>query len=292
MLATLRLAYDLRRLKLFSTTLSLRVLLMWKVFHAWCSLVSSIGAPITSASRVYNVEGVYLFEFNSDFKKVLQNQVDICNSLIENEFPVSTAKNTLELPRKKYPAIEDLVWLVLSHAKDEIEDVFRSHFSTYWISVYRTVPMAHEDPTSSFAWHYDEDPPQLLKLFIYLDDTFVDNGAFRYLNRVDTRRLIDKGFISNTPSRRLKSQCLVDSEIESQSVFVEGLKGTAFLFDNNIVHRGTFPSRGQRTVVAVELMPSTREITYENVCRSLSEDIVDDFPKNPWVNRYVSTEVT
>lgn len=287
MISKLRLAIDRLLLKLFSTTVSVRVILLWKVFHAWCSLVSSVKTPTTSASDAYNAEGVYIFDFNSSFKKVLQDKVDNCNSVIGTEFPVASAKNTLELPRKNYSALEDLVWLVLSHVKDDIESVFKSHFSTYWVQVYRTVPRAHEDLTSSFAWHYDEDPRQLLKLFIYLDDTSVENGAFRYLNRVDTRNLIDKGFISNTPSRRLESQCLVDTEIESKAIFVEGLKGTVFLFDNNIVHRGTFPSRGQRTVVAIELMPSTRELTYENVCRSISEEIIDDFPKNPWVNRYM-----
>ena len=59
-----------------------------------------------------------------------------------------------------------------------------------------------------------------------------------------------------------------------------------FIFDNNLIHRGTYPTSGYRTVVSIEIYPSDSPLKLKNIQKSLSMDIINDYPENPYKNRY------
>jgi len=66
----------------------------------------------------------------------------------------------------------------------------------------------------------------------------------------------------------------------------DGEKGAAFVFDNNIIHKGTMPLNGERKVFSIEIFPSSKPLCRENVRASLNLPITDDFPEAPWHNKY------
>jgi len=195
---------------------------------------------------------------------------------------------SVALSRAHHPLLATFIYECLSCWRNEVEAIFGSHFSCHWISVYRTYPFSSPDATSSFAWHYDEDPPALKKIFIYLDHTTRRNGSFRFFSKSTSRELFRLGFISNSQSLRAQSQALINSAILAKSNWLEGEAGSAFIFDNNIIHRGTHPEFGYRTVISVEVMPSDRPLHYRNIQNALMLPILNDYPLLPWKNPYLA----
>jgi hypothetical protein len=68
--------------------------------------------------------------------------------------------------------------------------------------------------TASFGWHIDDNPQQLMKIFLYLNDVEENNGAFRALPLHDSRKLLRAGFISNSIETRQKNQSLVQKYLQ------------------------------------------------------------------------------
>ncbi|MBU6148745.1 MAG: hypothetical protein KGQ54_00935 [Verrucomicrobia bacterium] len=198
-------------------------------------------------------------------------------------------KKYLELPRKHHAPLEKFVVQFLDHFKDSICSILGSEFQTYWVYVYRTIAGGINAPDSSFAWHYDEYPPKLYKIFIYLGDTGDSNGAFRTFDRQASREFFRRGFISNSQEKRIKSQSLITQDSLNRVHIIEGKAGTAFIFDNKLVHRGTYPSEGQRTVICIEVFPSIRKFQHANACNGVSMPMHGDFPNKPWLNPYASS---
>lgn len=268
---------------LFDSSLSPRKLVSWSIYTFYCRLVFPSGQAVMK-SRPLEVHGLYVLPaLNSDW---LCRNLTSVNSYLDSHL-LDNGRGYVALPRGDHPEIVQFVYGCLDFWRRDIEAVMRSFFCCYWIQVYRTYPCLLPDEGSSFAWHYDEDPPALKKIFIYLDDTTRDNGAFRYFPRKLSRRLVRKGFISNTLDLRIKSQALIDADALGDALWEEGKAGHGFIFDNNVVHTGTYPSLGYRTVVSIEIYPYSRGLQESNVSNSLSRLIVDDYPQYPWRNRYL-----
>jgi len=177
----------------------------------------------------------------------------------------------------------------LSHY-NEISKILGSHFQIHRVNIYRTYPKPKDkgDDDSSFAWHYDSAPFSMNKIFIYLDDTRRANGAFGWLNWQVSQRLYKSGFISSH-GMRPKSQQLVTSEIVEQENYFEGEAGSSFIFNPSIVHKGTYPYEGRRTVIVVEVYPALRSLSLENLIKPFQKNEDSNFPaypKWPWLNPY------
>jgi hypothetical protein len=207
---------------------------------------------------------------------------------IESLFLCQPQKKYNELPREYDPVISSFVFKTLQNHASIIESILQSHFQTYWIMVYKTRP-GESTGDSSFAWHQDADPRPLHKVFIYLNDVTKENGALRTFDRQFSQSLFNRGFISNAPERRIKSQKLITEDVAALSHWIEGPAGTVSIFDNNLIHRGTFPEKGYRTVISVEIYPSKNKLDFTNVANSLAMPLIDDFPLNPYINRYLTT---
>ncbi len=88
--------------------------------------------------------------------------------------------------------------------KSTIDAYYQCPFQTYWINFMRYEAGMNWSSDSSFGFHIDDNPTQLLKIFIYLNDTFESNAAFRTFDYSATNKLVKDGFISCSPELRVK----------------------------------------------------------------------------------------
>ncbi len=201
--------------------------------------------------------------------------------IVEKEF--NDIKPSQSLARKMNDDLAVYIFNILNKFRSEISSIMGSNFQTSFIEVIKTMPCLIENKDSSFAWHYDDEPRQMIKLFIYLNDTDKINGAFRTFNTKITRKLFAKKFISNTKYDRIRSQDLITKQISEKSSWIERDSGSIFCFDNSLIHRATYPIAGERTIISLILYNSFDKITLENVKKSLSKQI-SSYPKLPWEN--------
>jgi len=188
-----------------------------------------------------------------------------------------------QFPRIYNPLIVPHVFKVLQEKGNVIEAYYQSYFQVNWFEVQKIAP--GEQPLgSSFGYHTDDTPSPIIKLFIYLTDTYESNGAFRGFEYSITDKLLNKGMlVSASPGLlRERAQLLVEPELEKELTIVEGKKGTVFLFDNNLIHKGTLPRQGTRTHVSMEIMPSTKPLTLKALMKDCDKEINVYFPPNPF----------
>jgi hypothetical protein len=269
---------------LFNSSVPLRILFVWSCYYFYCRFVFLRVNP-RRVNHLFCRDGI--INLSSLPEDLGQTGLDLVNQYLD-KLLINDGTGSVILPRVDHPLLANFIHHCLRFWQQDIEAVFNSYFACHWISVYRTFPSTISDAATSFAWHYDEDPPALKKIFIYLNDTSRSTGAFRYFNKCLSRKLFGKGFISNTSARRIKAQELIQETLLQEARWVEGAKGHAFMFDNNIIHRGTFPETGYRTVISIEVMPSDQPVSFRNVNQSLRLPIIADYPALPWENPYIS----
>ena len=188
-----------------------------------------------------------------------------------------------QFPRQYNPLLVPHLFRVLQENAGAIEACFRSHFKVNWFEVQKIAP-GQPPPGSSFEYHTDDTPLPLIKLFIYLTDTREANGAFRAFDYRDTDELLRLGMLDSVSpgEKRAQAQHLVTPEYEKRLRVVEGSKGTVFVFDNNLIHKGTLPRQGTRVHVSMEIMPSPVRLSLDALSRGCDKAIQEYFPINPF----------
>ena len=136
------------------------------------------------------------------------------------------------------------------------------------IYIYRTTKCERD---SSYLWHYDNNPNEIVKNIIYLNDVNENNSPFEYLCKAD-----GKGYMFNSyrqgPEKWSKAPngSRVTKEVnELQSSGhrpqkITGQKGTTFAFNNNTCHRANPVIEGYRDVVNIRVKPTLKKIEYIN----------------------------
>lgn len=193
---------------------------------------------------------------------------------------------TKQLPRDLCGQFSPEIFQALLSVSPVVEAYFNSYFQPYWIQIQENFPGAVSADTS-FGWHIDDNPRQLMKIFIYLNDVTKDNGAFRAFSSSHSKQILRKGFISNSQNDRLKNQSIPNNYLKNNQgslVVLEGAAGTILMFDNNLVHKGTAPETGYRHLVQIEIYPSMKKISQEQVYKALTNPIFHDYPPDPYFN--------
>jgi hypothetical protein len=136
------------------------------------------------------------------------------------------------------------------------------------IYVYRTTKCERD---SSYIWHYDNNPDEIVKNIIYLNNVDENNSPFEYLSKPNGR-----GYMFNAhrvgPDRwhnapngsRVNSEVKKLSEAGHKPVKITGPKGTAFTFNNNTCHRANPITEGYRDVINIRVKPSLNRIDFIN----------------------------
>lgn len=213
----------------------------------------------------------------------------IKNTIINKENQINTSGSKKEEPILRYKNVWNIPKLesVCQEILPQIESgIFNSYIYLHGLYVYRNRP-CKEEPKSSWLWHYDNHPKEILKLIIYLTDTGEDTGCFEILTdksgeaiKKDTSRVDHKKWKSN--HSRIVGQELEDyMKAGSKVKKITGNKGTVCLFDNNIVHRASTAKKGYRDAIVLMFRPWDKEVRpYISKDHTGSNNHVDVF-KNP-----------
>jgi len=131
------------------------------------------------------------------------------------------------------------------------------------IYIYRTNSL--KDRESSYIWHYDNNPLEVVKTIIYLTDVDnEENSPYEYLIDSNNRGVI------HPPTRTGPSHWLpapnnsrVNNIVEALnkttkpiSNKVLGKKGTSCTFNNNAIHRANPLKKGFRDVINIRVKPT------------------------------------
>ena len=165
------------------------------------------------------------------------------------------------------------------------ERVFKSYIHVDNIKIYRS-EVSDKADSSSWLWHFDNNPREQIKILIYLTDVDEGCGEFTFLEKegkaikVPTSRVsYPKKWIepwnNPPPTYKLTEQNIswigrdrvpieaiskLKNEHGYQINSVKGSKGTLFLFDNNVIHKATVPKNNHRDVIVMQFKPSIEEI--------------------------------
>ena len=129
------------------------------------------------------------------------------------------------------------------------------------IYIYRTKKL--DKLESSYLWHYDNNPAEIVKNIIYLNDVTLLNSPFEYLVSPKGKPLLI------SPSRRGTKMWLpppnnsrLTKEVEKwiqkgcRPVKVEGKMGLTYSFSNDSVHRVNPIIEGYRDVINIRVKPT------------------------------------
>ena len=184
--------------------------------------------------------------------------------------------------------LTDDIYDILCKVKNPVQEYFQSHFRPYWISIQKTSP-GKASTASSFGWHIDDNPKQMIKLFVYLNDVKESNGAFRAFPWKVSKKILKEGFRSNSEEVRTRNHSKIDDFLlkNPDSIrILEGEKGTVLGFDNNLVHKGTAPREGFRLAIQIPVIPSPEPLMKKDVESALISSRKRDYPKNPFVKEF------
>ncbi len=137
--------------------------------------------------------------------------------------------------------------------------IFKSHFDVNRVALYKT-RHSNEKLENTWRWHYDDNSKPHIKLFIYLTDVASDTAPFTFLSKTDgTGIKMESSRISpflkkatHFSNSRITDEFIAKRTEEGfKSAYVTGPVGTHFIFDPNIIHKGTVPAEGKDRVALV-----------------------------------------
>lgn len=192
-----------------------------------------------------------------------------------NGYAALSRAEVMELVEPIYQAIKELEPSICAY--------YKAFFKVNWVDIQKIAPGV-QPKGSSFSYHIDDSPFSLAKAFIYLTDTYSENGAFRAFNYEWTDKFLRKGLLKSTQPGEVRDGCqkIVSKEDETSLKVIEGERGTAFIFDNNLAHKGTLPQKGCRMHVSMEIMPSTRAISFQDIVEACSRIPADNYNPKPF----------
>ena len=162
------------------------------------------------------------------------------------------------------------------------ENIFGCYVHCDNIKIYKT-PQVNSQESSSWVWHIDNNPVEQMKVMIYINDVNKESGAFRYLKKdnggvklLSTRRdyknwketyaeEIFEKFGRKWNGTRTPENILNDfiQNENCEIVDVEDKAGTAIIFDNNCIHKGTIPTNGFRYAMTIQFKPVNKKLKFD-----------------------------
>ena len=128
--------------------------------------------------------------------------------------------------------------------------------------------MKTKDRQSSYLWHHDNNPNEIVKNLIYLSDVTLDNSPFEYLRNKEG--FGDLGYCTRrgtkmwqpAPNGSRHSLDEINHKVNNlgfQKAKVVGPLGTMISFNNNAIHRANPIISGTRDVVNIRVKPTNKE---------------------------------
>ena len=171
------------------------------------------------------------------------------------------------------------------------KNTYGCHLFVDKIYIYRTAEMQNRE--SSYKWHYDNNPEEIVKNIVYLNDVNDKNSPFEYLQDPEGKGVIFEATRKGTDDwTNAPNDSRLDNEVDYlmkngyKSFRVLGPKGTTYSFSNDAGHRANPVIEGYRDVVNIRVKPTTtKPPTYINKKWTTDNKVtgtVDPDPEKDW----------
>lgn len=160
------------------------------------------------------------------------------------------------------------------------KNIYNSNVKVVDINAYKNCINTLKKGHSSWLWHFDNHPDEMIKMMIYLTDVDEESSPLEIIVdendnpiKLQSNRRIPEDFNSYTPqyfthqyngNRMGEKDILELKEIGYKSKTIYGKKGTIILFSENIIHRATYPKTKERNVINTVLAPTLKNQMYTN----------------------------
>lgn len=193
------------------------------------------------------------------------------------------------LPRSEIITLAEPIFTAIKQIEKSIQAYYKSPFKINWMDVQKIAPGV-QPKGSSFSYHIDDSPLSIAKVFIYLTDTYSENGAFRAFNYKWTDKFLKKGLLKSSQPGETRDRCqnIISKKDENELTVIEGVSGTVFIFDNNLAHKGTLPIKGCRVHISMEIMPAAHILTLKDVTEACSRLPQENYNPKPFVAKPAS----
>ena len=248
---------------------------IWKDYYIECKNIYQN----TSNASIYDLklktnpfptDQLYLDQILS-----IKNQLDILyedKSNYNNRYGLALSLNDIFIFKKELQIIVDKY--LIPHLE---KNIFGCYVQCQNVKIYKTISESLIE-TSSWLWHFDNNTKEQIKVMIYLNDVN-DNGPFKYLSKdneaikIETSKkdhtswihgnqahfeILGKKWKGTRVPRHIISNLQSKNEIIEKDV--KGPAGTAILFDNNILHKGTIPFEGFRYAMTLQFQPINKKL--------------------------------
>jgi len=173
------------------------------------------------------------------------------------------------------------------------QNTYGCHLFVDKIYIYRTSEMQNRE--SSYRWHYDNNPTEIVKNILYLNDVSKTNSPFEYLaDKQQKRGVVFKatrtgpdnwnGAPNNSRIDNIVTE-LIDQNTH-EAVQVLGSKGTMYSFNNDAAHRANPVIEGYRDVINIRVKPTTTKppiyIDKKWTTDNKVSGVVDPDPEKDW----------
>ena len=228
-----------------------------------------------------NTPSVYDLRVDNNLldKHLNDNYYDLIDTIrvkIDNKIKSMTGcfKDVHAIRVNEWRDIEELEELVNIFMPVIEKEIFGCDVKIEFLHPYRNIPNFNEDDlTSSWLWHYDDCPPEFVKLFINLNDVTENSGCLKYLKESDgtipilpsSRPSPDIRGKQFYPGSRIPIE-VINKKLSSgaEVVNVIGKRGSYAVCTPNIYHTASCPKVGRepRDVLFFFIRPSLKK--YEN----------------------------
>lgn len=182
---------------------------------------------------------------------------------IKNNFSIGLGNNIFNLQKE----IEHISKIILPYLENNIYGCYLNLTRAY---IYKNIK-TNQPVESSWMWHWDNHPNEMIKIIIYLTDTSADDGPFQILRnkdtgsgyRMPTNRLGPQQWGNHTvkkcyPECRISGQeikKLLNKKKNLQPFKITGNRGKIIIFNNNIIHKANIPKKNERIILTLQVKP-------------------------------------
>ena len=257
----------------------------WKEYYLECKDIYNKETKLDNSSiNVYDLK-LQLNPFPKDQLYIdqinfIQNKLDILyqdKTNYRNRYGLALGLNDIFIFEKEIKIILE------NHLISYLEkNIFGCYIQCQNIMIYKTISEQSEE-VSSWLWHIDNNPKEQIKVMIYLNDVY-DNGPFKYLSKDNKalkcipethrqdynhwrpnnmyKQIVFEKFNKKWMGSRLPSDIIYrfTKTYNCKETELKGPAGTTILFDNNIIHKGTIPSKKFRYAMILQFQPSNKKL--------------------------------
>ena len=153
-------------------------------------------------------------------------------------------------------------------AKELSKKLYNTEVVVDIVHTYKSINRKTNFKKSSWLWHYDNASPGQIKIMIYLNDVSNNNGCFQVMTNNDKCYLYQSSKVSPNLDQGAKTR--ITSEFINylnangyKPYDIVGPAGTFIVFNQNILHRATVPTKSpEREVIIFNFRPYYKPVNF------------------------------